>query len=162
MSLSRVWLFSTPWSVAYQAPPSMGFSRQEYWSGLPFPSPEDLPNPGIKPGSPALQADALPSEPPRKPYMQSTLWETIWATKEALYAEYIMRNAGLEEAQVGIKIAGRNINNLRYADDTSLVAESEELKNLLMKVKEESEKVGLSSTFRKLRSWHLVPSLHGK
>ena len=73
-----------------------------------------------------------------------------------------MRNAGLEEAQAGIKIAGRNINNLRYADDTTLVAESEELKSLLMKLKEESEKVGLSSTFRKLRSWHLVPSLHGK
>ena len=80
-----------------------------------------------------------------------------------LYAEYIMRNAGLEEAQAGIKIARRNINNLRYADDTTLMAESEEeLKNLLMKVKEESEKVGLSSTFRKQRSWHLVPSLHGK
>ena len=78
-----------------------------------------------------------------------------------LYAEYIMRNASLEEAQAGIKIAGRNINNLRYADDTILMAESEEeLKSLLMKVKEESEKVG--STFRKLRSWHLVPSLHGK
>ena len=60
-----------------------------------------------------------------------------------LYAEYIMRNAGLEEAQAGIKIAGRNINNLRYADDTTLMAESEELKSLLMKVKEESEKVGL-------------------
>ena len=59
------------------------------------------------------------------------------------YAEYIMRNAGLEEAQVGIKIAQRNINNLRYADDTTLMAESEELKSLLMKVKEESEKVGL-------------------
>ena len=74
-----------------------------------------------------------------------------------------MRDAGLEEAQVGIKIAGRNINNLRYADDTTLMAESEEkLKSLLMKVKEESEKVGLSSTFKKLRSWHLVPSLHGK
>ena len=54
----------TPWTVAYQAPPSMGFSRQECWSGLPFPSPEDLPNPGIEPESPALQADALPSEPP--------------------------------------------------------------------------------------------------
>ena len=80
-----------------------------------------------------------------------------------LYAEYIMRDAGLEEAQDGIKIAGRHINNLRYADDTTLMAESEEeLKSLLMKVKEESEKVGLSSTFRKLRSWHLVPSLHGK
>ena len=81
-----------------------------------------------------------------------------------LYAEYIMRNAGLEEAQAGIKIAGRNINNLRYADDTTLMAESEEeLKNLLMKVKVESEKAGLkSSTFRKLRSWHPVPSFHGK
>ena len=74
-----------------------------------------------------------------------------------------MRNAGLEEAQAGIKIARRNINNLRYTDDTILMAESEEeLKSLLMKVKEESEKVGLNSTFRKLRSWHLVPSLHGK
>ena len=80
-----------------------------------------------------------------------------------LYAEYIMRNAGLEETQAGIKIAGRNINNLRYADDTTLMAESdEELKSLLMKVKMESEKVGLSSTFRKRRSWHPVPSLHGK
>ena len=65
-SLSRVRLFATPWGVAYQAPPSMGFSRQEYWSGLPFPSPGGLPNPGIEPGSPALQADALPSEPPGK------------------------------------------------------------------------------------------------
>ena len=80
-----------------------------------------------------------------------------------LYAEYIMRNAGLEEAPAGIKISGRNIKNLRYADDTTLMAESEEeLKSLLMKVKEENEKVGLSSTFRKRRSWHLVPSLHGK
>ena len=65
--LSRVRLFATPWTVAYQAPQSMEFSRQEYWSGLPFPSPGDLPNPGIEPGSPALQADALPSEPPGKP-----------------------------------------------------------------------------------------------
>ena len=74
-----------------------------------------------------------------------------------------MKNAGLEEARAGIKIAWRNINNLRYADDTTFMAESEEeLKSLLMKVKEESEKVGLSSTFGKQRSWHLVPSLHGK
>ena len=80
-----------------------------------------------------------------------------------LYVKYIMKNTGLEEAQAGIKIAGRNINNLRYAHDTTLMAESEEeLKSLLMKVKGESEKVGLKSTFRKLRSWHLVPSLHGK
>ena len=74
-----------------------------------------------------------------------------------------MQNARLDEAQAGIKIARKNINNLRYADDAILMAESkEELKSLLMKVKEESEKVGLSSTFRKLRSWDQVPSLHGK
>ena len=65
-SLSCVQLFVTPWTVANQTSLSMGFSRQEYWSGLPFPSPGDLPNPGIKPRSPALQADTLPSEPPGK------------------------------------------------------------------------------------------------
>ena len=66
-SLSCVQLFVTPWTIAYKGPPSMEFSRQEYWSGLPFPSPGDLPNPGIEPRSPALQADSLPSEPPGKP-----------------------------------------------------------------------------------------------
>ena len=71
-SLSRVRLFATPWTVAYQAPPSMGFSRQECWSGLPLPSPGDPPDPGIEPGSPTLQADALPSEPPGKPYLKSS------------------------------------------------------------------------------------------
>ena len=70
-SLSRVQLFVTPWTVAYQAPPSMGFSKQEYWSGFPFPSPGDLPDPGITPGSPAVQADALTSEPPGKPQSES-------------------------------------------------------------------------------------------
>ena len=80
------------------------------------------------------------------------------------YAENIMWNARLNEAQARIKIAGRNINNLRYADDTTLMAESkEELRNLLMKVKEESEKAGLKLNIKKKqRSWHLVPSLHGK
>ena len=74
-----------------------------------------------------------------------------------------MQNALLDEAQAEIKIAGKNINNLRYADDTTLMAErEEELKNLLMKVKEESEKVGLKLNIQKRRSWHLVPSLHGK
>ena len=73
-----------------------------------------------------------------------------------------MRNAGLEEAQAGIKIAGRNINNLRYTDTTLMAESEEELKSLLMKVKEESEKVGLKlTTFRKLNSWHLAPSLYG-
>ena len=78
-----------------------------------------------------------------------------------LYAEYIMRNAGLDEAQAEIKIARRNINNLRYADDTTLMAESkEELKSLLMKLKEDSEKVGLKLNIQKTK--HPVPSLHGK
>ena len=66
--LSRVRLFATPWSAVYQAPLSMGFSRHEYWSGLPFSPPGDLPNPGVEPGSLALQADALPSEPQGSPY----------------------------------------------------------------------------------------------
>ena len=74
-----------------------------------------------------------------------------------------MRNSGLDDAQAEIKISGRNINNLRYADDTTLMAESEEeLKSLLMKVKEESEKAGLKFNVQKLKSWHPVPSLHGK
>ena len=81
-------------------------------------------------------------------YMQSRSWE--------------MRNAGVDEAQAGIKIAGRNINNPRYADDTTLMAESEELKSLLMKVKEESEKVGLKLNSQKTEIRHLVPSFHGK
>ena len=79
------------------------------------------------------------------------------------YAEYITRNAGLEEAQAGIKIAGRNIHNLRYADDTTLMAESEEeLKSLLMKVKEESEKVGIKPNIQKTKIRASGPSLHGK
>ena len=73
-----------------------------------------------------------------------------------------MRNAGPEEAQAGSKIAGRNISNVRYADNTALMAESEELKRFLMKVKEESEKVGLKFNIGRLRSWHPVPSLHDK
>ena len=79
-----------------------------------------------------------------------------------LYAECIIQNFRLDEAQAGIKIVGRNISKLRHADDTNLRAESKELKSLLMEVKEESEKVGLNWTFRKLRSWHPAPSLHGK
>ena len=71
-----------------------------------------------------------------------------------------MRNDGLDEAQAGIKIAMRTTNNLRYAEDTTLMTESEEIKSLLMKVEEESEKVGLNSTLKKQRPWHRVPSLH--
>ena len=80
-----------------------------------------------------------------------------------IYAEYIMQNARLDEAQAGIRITGRNINNLRCVDDATLMAESEEkLKSLLMKVQEESEKFGLKLNIQKLRSWHLVPSLPNK
>ena len=330
-----VLLFATPWTVAHQAPLSMGFSRQEHWSGFPRSPPGDLPDPGIKPVSltpPALAGGfyttgatwivlycsvaqshlthcnpmdcsmpgfpvlhhlpeltqthvcwvgdatqpSCPLSSPGKPtanfkksssdwvtpstenvhwlpinnsyrieiqglgqahykLSQECLWEfqknmrfcfidhakafdcvghnklrkilkemgipdhltcvlrNPYVGQEAtvrtghgttdwfqigkgarqgcvlspclfnLYAKYIMRNAGLDETQAGIKIAGRNINNLRYADDTTLTAESEEkLKSLLMKVKEESEKVGLKLNLQKLRSWHLVPSPHGK
>ena len=105
----------------------MGFSRQEYWSGLPFPSPRNLPNPGIKPRSPASQADSLLTELQGKPH-------------------HAKCQAG---SQAGIKIAGRNINNLRYADDTILMAKSkEELKNLFLRVKEESEKAGLKLSIK--------------
>ena len=80
-----------------------------------------------------------------------------------LYAEYIMQNAGLDEAQTGIKIAERNINNFSYVDDTTVIAESkEELKSLLIKVKEENEKAGLKLNIQKLRSWYQVPLVHGK
>ena len=79
-----------------------------------------------------------------------------------LYAEYIMRNAGLDEAQAGIKIAMRHINNLRYADNTTIMAESEELKSLLMKVKEESEEVDLKLSIQKMKIMASVSSFHGK
>ena len=81
-SLSRVRLFATPWTVAYQAPPSMGFSRQGYWSGLPFPSPGDLPDSGIEPGFPAFQAEALTSEPPGKP---NILTDIVCLTYSIIY-----------------------------------------------------------------------------
>ena len=96
----------------------------------------------------------------------SSLWCTGFSLQWLLfnfYAEYIMRNAGLDEAQAGIKNAGRNINNFRYADDTTLMAESEEeLKSLLMKVKEESEKVGLKLNIQKMKILASGPILHGK
>ena len=80
-SLSRVRLLATPWTAAYQAPLSMGFSRQEYWSGLLFPSPGDLPDPGIEPGFPTLEADTLTSEPPGKPNLHS-ICQQIWKTQQ--------------------------------------------------------------------------------
>ena len=88
-SLSRDRLFVTPWTVAYQAPLSRGFSRQEYWSGLPFPSPGDLPNPGIESGSSVLQADTLPSEPPGKSKKEPTIFfEELRVIVRALTPNY--------------------------------------------------------------------------
>ena len=114
-----------PLTVAHQAPQSVGFSRQEYWSGLPFPSPRDLPNPGIEPRSPTLQADALPSE------MVAITKKNNW------YCLVIRSGEG---------------NHLSYADDTTLMAESEEeLKSFLMKVKEESGKAGLKLSIQKVK-----------
>ena len=81
--LSRARLFATAWTVVYQAPLPMGFSRQAYWSGLPFPPPGDLPSPGIKPESPALQADALPSEPPGKLIIKIPVKIALRATRYA-------------------------------------------------------------------------------
>ena len=103
--------------------------------------------------------EQLTSSGLRKEYSKSVYCHPVYLT----YIEYIMRNAGLDELQAGIKIAGRNINNLTYADDTAQMAESKEKpKSLLMRVKKESNKAGLKLTLKKLRSWHSVPSLHGR
>ena len=95
-SLSRVQIFMTPWTVAYQAPLSMGFFRQEYWSGLPFPSPGDLPNPGIEPRSPALQADALTSEPLGKP-PECSNYSTIALISHASKVMLVILQARLQQ-----------------------------------------------------------------
>ena len=183
-SLSPVRLLATPWTAAYQAPPSMGFSRQEYWSGVPLPS--------LLPGVDHNKLWKILKEMGIPDHLTCLLRNVYEGQEETvrtglgiadwfkigkgipqggillpclfnLYAEYIMWNVRLNEAQAGINIAGRNINNLRYTDDIILMAKrGEELKSLLMKVKEESEKFGLNSTFKKLGSWHLLPSLHGK
>ena len=91
-SLSCVRLFATPWTVAYQVPPSMGFSRQEYRSGLPFLSPGDVPDPGIEPGSPAFQADALPSEPYAHTYKHTYILNTYLSNMAQCYL-FFLRNA---------------------------------------------------------------------
>ena len=90
-SFSRVWLFATPWTVAYQAPPSMGFSRQEYWSGLPYPFPVDLPDPGIEPRSPAFQADVSTFEPPGM-----SLWNLMNCSLQDSYVHGILQERILE------------------------------------------------------------------
>ena len=209
-SLIRVQLLATQWTAAYQAPRSMGFARQEYWSGVPCLLRGKAGEPEIK--LPTFAESSKKQESARKniyfcfidyakafycvdhnemwkilkkvgiPDHLTCLLRNLYAGQEAtvrtghgttdwfqigkrvcqgcilspclfnLYAEYIMRNAGLGEAQAGINISGKNRNNLRYAGDTTLMAESEEeLKSLLMKVKEESEKVGLKLNIQKTK-----------
>ena len=148
----------------------MGFSRQEYWSGLPFPSPGDLSDPGIEPThlmSPALTGGFfITASPVCQLFVRIGHGTMDWFQIGKgvcqgcmlspclfnLYAEYIMQNARLDEAQAGIKIARRNTITLGYADDTTRIAESEEeLKSLLMNVKEESEKAGLKLNIQKTK-----------
>ena len=123
-SLLFHWLFSTPWTAAYQAPLSMGFSRQEYWSGVPLPSPKLVLKNYMRNLYAGQEATVRTGHGTTdcfqigKGVCQSCILSPYWFN---LYAEYIMRNAGLEEAQAGIKSARRNINNLRYADDTTLI-----------------------------------------
>ena len=112
--LILVQLMVTPGTVAHQAPLSMGFSRQESWSGVPFPPPGDLPDPGIEARSLHCR-QILYSLSHQGGPKQAVVTLLINS-----YAEHILRNAGLDEAQAGIKIAGRNTNNLRYADNTPL------------------------------------------
>ena len=181
-SLSLVRLLATPWTAAHQAALSMGFSRQEYWSGVPLPSP--VPkfrflqiSSGEKRYVSIIFICARPlsfdfaysglyagQEATVRTGQGTTDWFPVgkgvcqgWILSPCLfnsYAEYMMRNAGLEEVQAAINIAGRNINNLRYADDTTLMAESEEeLKSILMKVKVkvESKNVGLKLNIQKTK-----------
>ena len=126
-----------PWTIAHHTSLSMGLPRQKYWSGLKFSSLNDLPDPGM--GTHVSCVSCTGS------------WSLYhWTIREALYAEYIMRNAGVDESEAGIKIAGRNINNLRYADNATLMADSEEeLKSFLMRVKEESENTSLKLNIQK-------------
>ena len=140
------------WPRGHQALPSMGFSRQEYWSGLPFPSPGNLPDQGIKLRWPGIPISLR--------IFHTLLWSTslniLWhclflGLGWKLTFSIACGNAGLNEAQAGIKIAGRNISKLRYADDITLMAENKELKSLLMKVKEKSEKPGLKLNIKKTK-----------
>ena len=110
-SLSCVQLFATPWTITHQAPPSMGFSRQEYWSGLPFPSPEDLSDPGIEPRSPALEADALTSEPPWKIQASKVILKIL----QARLQQYV--NHEIPDVQTGCRKGRRSrdqIANIRW------------------------------------------------
>ena len=111
-SLSRVQLFATPWTIVYQAPLSVGFSRQAYWSGLPFPSPGDLPDPGIEHGSPALQADALTSEPPGKRESKGKPFPKGWC-QSFLYTARAM------ESREGSGLGGARTRQLAVLGDWS-------------------------------------------
>ena len=142
--LSRVRLLVTPWIAARQASLSITNSQS---------SPKLMSIESVMPSSHLILCRPLLLLPPIPPSIRVFSNEsTLHMRWPKYYAEYIMRNAGLDEAQAGMKIPGRNINNLGYADDTTLMGESEELKSLLMKVKEKSEKVGLKLNIQKQRS----------
>ena len=110
LPLSHVQLFATPWTVALQAPLSVEVSRQEYWSVLPFPSPGDLSDPGIKPRSPTLQADSLPSEPPGKPLQIFLKWKTLYLWVKCLVPElFLDMNRGAADLLILANWSGREI-----------------------------------------------------
>ena len=169
---------ATPWTAPYQAPPSMGFSRQKYWSGVPLPSPNKLwktpKDTEIRDHLPCLLRNLYAGQEAtiRTLYgtadwlkIENGVWQgsILLPSLFNLYGESIMRNVRLDKFQAGIKVTGRNIHNLRWADDASLMEESgEELESLFMRVKEENKKAGLKLSIKKLRSWHPVPSLHNK
>ena len=121
-SLSRVQLFATPWTITCQASPFMEFSRKEYWSGVPFLSPEDLPNSGIKTGSPALQADALPSEPPGKPYQ---LTNGIFTELEQKISQFIWKYKRSQIVRTSLRKKNRargiNLPNFRLYNKATVI-----------------------------------------
>ena len=133
---------ATPWTVACQGPLSMGFSRQEYWSGLLFPSPEDLPDPGIEPRSPALQANSLPTELWGKPWCEMLGW-----MKPKLESRLPGKISVISDMQMTPPLWQKAKRNWRAS---------------WWKWKSKVKKLAYSSIFRELRSWHPVPSLHGK
>ena len=110
-SLSRVQLFATTWTVAYQAPLSMGFSRQEYWSGVPFPSPEDLPNPGIEAGSPILHTDTSPSELPRKSIWKRAAYNFLVTIIRVTVDVHAQSNLTLCD-QMGCSLPGSSVHGI--------------------------------------------------